>query len=88
MKELVFIRGGGFRKVIIKGRDIAFILPELNNVPLVINLDKLDEHKKDIKKMKFDKKTLKELSELITEEDLARDLKKDLQRTGWRLIKR
>ncbi|KKL53382.1 hypothetical protein LCGC14_2276030, partial [marine sediment metagenome] len=35
MKQLNFVRGGGYRKVIVKGREISFILPELNNVPLV-----------------------------------------------------
>ena len=88
MIQLAFIRGSGLRKVIIKGREIAFILPELNNVPLVLNLDKLEEHKEDIKQMKIDKETLDELMQLVTEEDLANDIMKDLKRTGWRVLKK
>lgn len=88
MKQINFVMGAALRRVIIKGREIAFLLPELNNVPLVINLDKLDECKKEIKKMKMDKKTLKELSELLTEDDLERDIVKDLQRIGWRAVRK
>lgn len=88
MKQLNFVRGGGYRKVIVKGREISFILPELNNVPLVINLDELDKHKSDLSKMKIDKKTLSELLKLKTEEDLVRDITKDLKKSGWRLYKK
>ncbi len=88
MKQINFIRGSGLWRVIIKGREIAFILPEYNNVPIVVNLDRLDKHKKDMKKMKMDKKILKELSELKTEEDMERDIIKDLQRMGWRAYKK
>lgn len=85
MKELVFFRGNGLRRVFIDGRKISFLTAELGFTPLTIDLDKLDEEKDKIDKMKLDKKVLKELSNLKTEEDLIRDVVKDFERSGWRL---
>lgn len=87
MKQLSFIRGGELWRIVIREREISFILPLLNNVPLTINLDKLDEHREDIVKMKMDDETLEELSQLETEEDMAKDITSDLRIMGWRLLR-
>lgn len=85
MKELSFTRGAALRRVFIDGRKISFLTAELNNVPLTINLDKLDEEKDKIKKMGFDKGELEQLSSLKTEKDLVQDVIKDFEKSGWRL---
>ena len=41
-----------------------------------------------MKMSKADRKVMKELSTLGTEEEIARDITKDFQKTGWRLIKK
>ena len=79
-----FMRGSAYVDVVIKGREITFITALLNFVPIKIDLDKLDKQKDKIKQMKLDKKLLKELSNLKTEEDMFKDLKKDLPKSGWR----
>ncbi len=89
MRRLTFITGAGLRRVLINGRKITFMTSELGDVPLEIDLDKLEDEKfKDkISKMKIDEKVLKQLSLLNTEEELVFDIKKDFQSTGWRLHK-
>ncbi len=89
MIQLSFTRGSALRRVFIDGRVISFLVAELNNVPLKIDLDKLDlkEMKDKIKKMKLDKKLLRELSKLTTEEDLVNDVTKDFEISGWRRVR-
>jgi len=85
MKELSFTRGAALRRVFIDGRKISFLTAELNNVPLMIDLDKLDQEKEKIEQMGIDKKDLEELSKLKTEKDLVQDITKDFEKSGWRL---
>jgi len=85
--KLSFVRGSALRRVFIKGRVISFLTGELGNTPLKIDLDKLDEEKDRLKKMKVDQKEMKKLSKLITEEDIAKDITKDFRKSGWRKIK-
>lgn len=87
MKRLRFHRGSAFIDVKIKDRTITYVSPIMNLVPLIINLDKLDEQKDKIKKMNLDKEALKELANLKTEEEMEIDLIKDLRKSGWRHIK-
>jgi len=87
--ELVFIRGGGLRKIFINKKVINFLTAELNFQPLEIDLNKINEE--ELKKKKLsdeDIKTIKALSKLGSEEEIARDITKDFQRTGWRKLKR
>ena len=86
MIHLNFMVGGAIRKVVIEGRKISFLAAELNFVPLVIDLDKLDEEKEKIEKMKMDKEILKELSLLKTERQIANDIIMDWKKQGWRLV--
>lgn len=81
-----FMVGGAMRKVVVKGRKISFLTSELNFVPLIIDLDKLDEQKERIKKMKMDEKYIKELSLLKTPKKIAKDIIKDFKQSGWRLV--
>ncbi len=83
MKRIRFTRGSAYVEVIISGREITFTTPLLNYVPIKIHLDKLEEHKNKLGKMKMDTKILKELSLLKTEEDMLRDLIKDMEESGW-----
>ncbi len=87
MKKLSFTRGAALRRVFINKRVISFLTAELNNVPLKIDLDKLEEEKDKIKKMKIDKETLKELSKLKTEKEIALDIINDFEKLGWRIIR-
>ena len=88
MIQLNFTRGAALRRIFINGRVITFLLAELNFQPLKIDLDKLDEQKENIEKMKIDKQTLEELSRLQTEEELALDFTNDAEKDGWRRIRK
>ncbi len=88
MKQISFTRGAALRRVFINKRVISFLVAELNNVPLKIDLDKLEEEKDKIKKMKIDKETLKELAKLQTEKEIALDVINDFEKSGWRRIRR
>ncbi len=88
MKQLSFTRGAGLRRVFITGRVITFLVGELNNVPLKIDLDKLDQHKDKFDKLGLDKEFLKELSNLKTEKEIALDITYDLEKAGWRMIRK
>ena len=79
--------GGNMKRVFINGRKVSLMAAELGNAPLEIDLDKLEENKDNLEKMKVDKQMLKELSQLETEEDMVRDIVKDFQSTGWRRVK-
>lgn len=86
--ELVFITGGAYRKVIIEKRIVSMITPELGFMPYTVDLDKID--KKQMEKVKLseeEKKTIRQLAKLKSEEAMAKDIIKDFQKTGWRCIK-
>ncbi len=88
MINLAFVAGSSLRRVIIDERKITMMSPETKFVPMVMDLDKINE-KEIIKKMGKDGlKFMKEISKLETEEDMAQDVIKDFQRTGWRRIKK
>lgn len=90
MIKLSFVIGGSLRKVYIKDRNISLLSQETGYTPISIDLDKLESKKKSfIKKLgKEGMKLMKEVAELKTEEEMARDIIKDFQNEGWRLIKR
>ena len=88
MKQLSFTRGAALRRVFINRRVITFLAGELNNVPLKINLDKLDEQKEKIEKMNIDKQLLEEISRLETEHEIALDITYDFEKSGWRRIRK
>lgn len=54
--------------------------------PVQIDLAKLKDE--DIEKFKMDKKLIDELRKLVTEKEMAKDIKDDFQRSGWRLVRR
>lgn len=87
MKKISFTRGSALRRVFIDRRKISFLTAELNNVPLKIDLDKLEEEKEKIKKMGFDQLALEELSKLRTEHEIALDIIYDFEKSGWRRMR-
>lgn len=87
MKQISFTRGAALRRVFIDGRKISFLAAELNFEPLKIDLDKLEEQKEKIKKMKIDKETLEQLAKLRTEKEIALDVINDFEKSGWRRIR-
>ena len=88
MIKLTFVIGGNIRRVYIDKRVISLMTAETGFIPIQIDLDKIDE-KNAKKKVGEDwLKLLKEIAKLKTEEDMVKDIKKDFQKTGWRLIKR
>jgi len=81
--------------VTIDGRVIKFLSGETGFQPIEFDLDKiLSKDKSTLKAMKKAKlnkediKQLKELSLLKNEDDMADDIVKDFQKTGWRLSNR
>ncbi len=87
MIQINFTRGAALRRVFINGRVISFLTAELNNVPLKIDLDKLDEEKEKIEKMGLDSEELKEIAKLQTEKEMAMDITYDFEKAGWRKIR-
>ena len=88
MIKLTFAIGGNIRKVFIDKRVISMLTAETGFVPVQMDLDKINE-KKIVKKMGDETiKLLRELSFLETEQDMAQDIIKDFQATGWRCVKR
>ncbi len=88
--ELTFVIGGNVRKVFINGRVISILTKETGFVPIEIDLDNLDILNETIKS-KVDEEQLnllEEISHLKTEEEMAKDIIKDFQSSGWRLIKK
>jgi len=84
MIELIFSTGGAIRKVYINGRKVSLLTAETNFVPVEINLDKISNKlKKRLSKEEIN--LLKEISLLKTEQEMARDIIKDFQKSGWRL---
>ncbi len=88
MIRLNFMVGGSMRRVLIEDRIITFLCEELNDVPLKLNLDKLNEEKEKIKQLNFDVDELKKISKLKTERQIADDIIEDFKKTGWRLVGR
>ncbi len=87
MRQISFTRGSALRRVFINGRVITFLVAELNNVPLKIDLDRLDEEKDKIDKLGIDKETLEELRRLETEHEIALDVIHDFEKSGWRKMR-
>lgn len=87
--ELVFAMGGNLRRVFINGRKISFMVAENSWTPIEFDLDKLEDPKTKgaMKRLKVDKEIMRELALLKTEGDLRRDVIKDFQSNGWRLMK-
>ncbi|KKN65821.1 hypothetical protein LCGC14_0477570 [marine sediment metagenome] len=81
-----FMVGGAMRKVSVNKRKVSFLTPELNFVPLIIDLDKLDEQKERIEKMNMDEEQIEKLAALKTEKQIANDIIKDFKQSGWRLV--
>ena len=88
MIQISFTRGAALRRVFINRRVISFLTGELNNVPLKIDLDKLDEQRDKIHKMKMDRQMLKQIAKLRTEREIALDITYDFEKAGWRKIRR
>lgn len=61
---------------------------ETGFVPIQMDLDKLEGKKIEKKLGEDNLKLLKEISSMETEEDMAKDIIKDFQNTGWRCVKR
>ncbi len=88
MIKLVFITGGSLRKVNVEGRRISMMSQETGFTPQIMDLDKLDSGKLKKKMGNEEMKLMKEIADLNTEEEMAQDIIKDFQRTGWRLVKK
>lgn len=88
MIKLSFAVGGSLRRAVVNGRKISFASQETGFVPMIMDLDKLDEKVINEDMGSEDLKLIKEIKKLKTEKAMAKDIIKDFQRTGWRLIKR
>ncbi len=91
MISLVFITGSAIRRIYIKDRTVTLIAAETSGQPVTINLDEIDSQQDKFKQMKLSEEdivTIKELSKLGSENDMAKDIINDFQSTGWRLVKR
>ena len=86
MIRMKFMIGSAIREVVVNGRTFSLISPELNFVPITINLDRIEEHEDTIKKMKFDKELIRQMQELETEEEIAEDIYKDFKKMGWKKV--
>lgn len=88
MIKLFFVRGSTVRQVYIDSRKISFLSPEVGYKPIVMDLDKINEKDFRDKLSTEELELMQEVANLKTEEEMALDLKKDFQRTGWRLFKK
>ncbi|HEC39522.1 hypothetical protein LCGC14_0538250 [marine sediment metagenome] len=88
MIQISFTRGSALRRIFINGRVISFLTAELNNVPLKIDLDKLDHEREKIDKLGIDEELLREFSQLQTEKEIALDITYDFEKSGWRRIRK
>ncbi len=90
MIKLSFVIGGSLRKVLIKDRIISMASQETGFVPIKIDLDRLEKEKERITKKMGDDglKLLREISNFKTENEMAKDIIVDFQKSGWRMIKR
>lgn len=91
MIKLSFVCGSALRNIVINKRVISMMAKETGFVPITMDLDKMDSNnqkKKITKKLGKDGlKVMKEIALLNTEEEMAKDITKDFQSTGWRKIK-
>lgn len=88
--KLTFITGSAIRRVIIKDRIVTLLAAETSNKPVTINLNEIDSQQDKFDKLKLTKediKTIRELSKLGSEEEIAKDITNDFQKTGWRLAR-
>lgn len=82
--ELIFIKRNAQIRIYIKDREIALFA---NGIPpIMINLDKLEEHKERIIAIGMSRKEIEEIAALANEEQIAESIKDDLFKSGWRLI--
>jgi hypothetical protein len=92
MINLVFMRGSEVRKVNISGRLVVLLISLTGYEPIEINLDniKMSQIKAKMKKAQYEEFAglLRQLKKLKTESDIYLDIKRDFQKTGWRLVKR
>ena len=86
MIRLGFITGGSIRKVIIDERVVTMFTQETGFTPVTINLEEIDEKKVEEQMGKEGLEFIKEMQELETEEEIAKDIIRDFQTTGWRLV--
>ena len=89
--KLTFIIGGNIRRVSINNRKVMMEAAEMGFEPLIIDLDKLEQSQDKMDKMKLTEEQMndiRKLAKLGSEEEMARDITKDFQRTGWRLVKK
>lgn len=93
MIEMSFMRGNASRRIIVKDKSVTYLLAELGYQPYTIDLNKLSEHEGLMKKMKVNKKHLKEdlkdakrLAKKGSEKEIAEDIKENLEKEGWRMV--
>ncbi len=90
MIKISFVCGSALRKIVINGRVISMMAKETGFTPIIMDLDKLDSNtqkKKITKKLGKDGlQVMKEIALLNTEEEMAKDITKDFQSTGWRKV--
>lgn len=87
MINLAFVSGSSLRRVVINNRLVSMMSQETGFAPIKMDLDKIDEKQIKKKMGKEGLKFIRQLANLKTEEDLAKDITKDFQATGWRRIK-
>lgn len=88
MIQLVFMIGSSMRRVIINKRRVSMIAQETGWVPMIFDLDNLSSGIGFKKLNEEEKRLLEEIGKLKTEKDMAKDIIKDFNSTGWRLFKR
>lgn len=95
MINLTFITGSSIRRVHIKDRIVTLLAEELSSKPLTINLDEIDAQQDKFEEMiknrslsEKDITMIKQLAKLGSEEEIAKDIINDFQKTGWRLVKK
>ena len=88
MIKLSFVRGSALRRASINERKISLASQETGFVPMFMDLDNMDHKEIENKMGRNGLEFMKDLEKLKTEEDLAKDITIDFQRTGWRLIKK
>ena len=89
--QLIFMAGNRMKKVVLIGRKISLMTPELSNVPFTLDLDKLNTpamiKKMDSLKMtEEERKEIKKISKLGSQKEIIDDIKLDYKRMGWKCI--
>jgi len=86
MIKMNFVNGSRMREVIVRDRIVMF-KPEFHGIPpLQIDLDKIKDTPQFDKLTEEEKELLDKIRLLNTEEEKAKDIKKDFQRSGWRMF--